>query len=93
MAQTKKKTEEKAPLARTDGAPEVVSLAWVLNQLAGMRFPEPGQAYEFILASALAGEGKTLPPPPPSSPVRVWTREPLQFAGRLMDSNYLVGHT
>lgn len=25
-----------------------ISPEWVLNQLAGMKFPEPGQAYDFI---------------------------------------------
>lgn len=25
-----------------------VSAAWVLSQLAGMRFPEPGSAYEYM---------------------------------------------
>lgn len=27
---------------------KAVSLGWVLNQLAGSRFPEQGQAYDFI---------------------------------------------
>lgn len=33
-----------------------VSLDWVLNQLAGMRFPEQGQAYDFIKRSYESGE-------------------------------------
>lgn len=37
-------------------ASKAVSLEWVLNQLAGMTFSEPGQAYEFIKKSFEAGE-------------------------------------
>jgi hypothetical protein len=36
--------------------PEAVSLPWLLNALAGMSFPEPGQAYDYIKRSLAAAD-------------------------------------